>query len=257
MTERQRGLVLLGVVIVGCVALVRANADVPFQLVLLVVVLVRVLLATYRAREGRNALSQILATLRSQDRAGRQAILDRIPSPRLRGYLEEVLRSDGSEQREGDVELFPYPRSLQRRWERWYWVATVGGGAALLWAAIAGETPAFGRIIAIVCGVLAVASAWWSSNRQRTFASVIEITPFRLTERAVDGTSRTLLFNRYLELHNDPGKQRAIVTAGGPDGAIPLDYRRMAFNRLASLVMKYGGFQAEASDPQPSGGDPS
>ena len=81
MTERQRSLVLLAVIVVGCVAIIRANADVPFQLVLLVVVLVRVLLGTYRAREGRNALSQMLATLRSQDRAGRQAILDRIPSP--------------------------------------------------------------------------------------------------------------------------------------------------------------------------------
>ena len=104
------------------------------------------------------------------------------------------------------------------------------------------------RVAAIAFGVLAVASAWWSSRRQRTFASVIEITPFRLTERAADGTSRTLLFNRYLELHNEPRRQRAILTAGGPDGAILLDYRRMAFNRLASLVMQYGGFQPDESE---------
>jgi hypothetical protein len=253
MTERQRGLVLLAVAVIGCVAIIRANDDVPFQFVLVVLVLVRLLLGTYRAREGRNALSQILATLRSQDRAGRQAILERIPSPRLRGYLEEVLRSDGSEEREGDVEHFPYPRSLQRRWARSYWLATIAGGAALLWAAIATELPSLWRLAAIISGVLGVASAWWSSKRQRAFASVIEITPFRLTERAADGTSRTLLFNRYLELHNDPRKQCAILTAGGPDGAILLDYRRMAFNRLASLVMQYGGFQPDESAAQPSG----
>ena len=253
MTERQRGLILLAIAFVGCVAIVRASGDAPFQFVLLIVVLVRVVLAAYRGREGRNALSQILATLRSQDRAGRQAILDRIPSPRLRGYLEEVLRSDGSEEREGDVEQFPYPRSLQRFWVRSYWLATTGGAAALLWAAIAAETSSFWRLAAILGGVLAVAGAWWSSQRQRTFASVIEITPFRVTERAADGRSRTLLFNRYLELHNEPRKQRAILTAGGPDGSILLDYRRMAFNRLASLIMQYGGFRPEESEPRPSG----
>ena len=248
MTERQRGLILLTVVLIGFAAIFRANEDVPFQLALVVVVLVRVLLGTYRAREGRNALSQILATLRSQDRAGRQAILDRIPSQRLRSYLEEVLRNEGSEEREGDVEHFPYPRSLQRRWARAYWLATIAGAAALLWAAIMAKAAAVWRVAAIAFGVLAVASAWWSSRRQRTFASVIEITPFRLTERAADGTSRTLLFNRYLELHNEPRRQRAILTAGGPDGAILLDYRRMAFNRLASLVMQYGGFQPDESE---------
>jgi len=253
MTERQRSLILLAVVIIGCVAIVRANDSVPFQLVLLVVFLARVLLGTYRAREGRNALSQILATLRSQDHAGRQAILERIPSPRLRGYLEEVLRSDGSEAREGDVEQFPYPRSMQRRWVRSYWLATIAGAAALLWAALAAKATAFWRLIAIVSGVSAVASAWWSSKQQRALASVIEITPFRLTERAADGTSRTLLFNRYLELHNEPSKQRAILTAGGPDGAILLDYRRMAFNRLASLVMQYGGFRPDEPEAEPSG----
>jgi len=250
MTERQRGLILLAVAVVGCIAIIRTNHDLPFQLVLMVVVLVRVLLGTYRAREGRNALSQILATLRSQDRAGRQAILDRIPSPRLRSYLEEVLRNEGSEGREGDVEHFPYPRSMQRRWARSYWLATIAGTAALLWAAIAAKAVPLWRLIAIVFGAFAVAIAWWSSKRQRTFASVIEVTPFRLTERAADGTSRTLLFNRYLELHNEPRRQRAILTAGGPDGAILLDYRRMAFNRLAALVMRYGGFQPDESEAQ-------
>lgn len=250
MTERQRSFILLAVLVIGCVALFRFDDDIPFQLALVVVVLVRVVLGTYRAREGRNALSQILATLRSQDRAGRQAILDRIPSPRLRAYLEEVLRNEGSEEREGDVEHFPYPRSMQRRWARAYWLATLAGAAALLWAAIAAKAATLWRVVAITFGALAVMGAWLSSKRQRALASVIEITPFRLTERAADGTSRTLLFNRYLELHNEPRRQRAILTAGGPHGAILLDYRRMAFNRLASLIMQYGGFQPDDSEAQ-------
>lgn len=249
MTERQRGLLLLAVGLVGCYALIRAGGDMPFPAILLGVFIVRIAVASHRAKEGRNALSQILAALRSHDREGREEMLKRIPSPRLRGYLEEVLKSEGSEEREGDVEHFPYPRSLQRRYVRWYWVTIVVGAGVLLWAALSGTTAIVWRGVAIVAGLLAVWSAWWSSKQQRTYASVIEITPFRVTERAADGSTRTLLFNRYLELHNDPKKRRAVLSPGGPDRGIMLDYRRMAFSRLASLVIEYGGFEPEEESP--------
>ena len=243
MTERQRGLLLLGLGLLGCYAVFRAGGDTPFPALLLGVFVARIAIASYRAKEGRSALAQILAALRSQDRAGREAMLQKIPSARLRGYLEEVLRSDGSEEREGDVEQFPYPRSLQRRYVRWYWLTTTAGTIALIWASFSSDAAVVVRVIGIAVGLFAVWLAWWSSKQQRNYASVIEITPFRVTERAIDGSTRTLLFNRYLELHNDPKNKRAVLSPGGPDRGIMLDYRRMAFSRLAALVMEYGGFE--------------
>jgi hypothetical protein len=247
MSERQRGLLLLAMVIVAFVALYRVADDTATSLAIMGFVVARLVRFSWRAREGRTAISQILTTLRTQDRAGREAMLERIPSRRLRGYLKVVLEADGSEEREGDVEQFPYPRSFARRYSRLYWATTVLGAASLLSAAFVMDLDEVNRVVAIGIGVACVSAAWWASRQQRVYASIIEVTPFRLTERAVDGTSRTLLFNRYLELHNDPKKGRAVLTAGGPDRGITLDYRRMAFSRLASLVITYGGFHVEQS----------
>ena len=162
--------------------------------------------------------------------------------------IARVIQNDGAEEQDGDVERFPYPDGLRRFVLRRYW--TLWGLAALLlllsgFSAMWMPLRIGGAVLAGVFGAL----AWRASREERALESVIEVTPFRVSECFPDGMRRTLSLGGSLVLRNEPERQRVMLASVNEDLGIPLDYRRMGFARLYDLVRRYGGF--EQSDALP------
>jgi len=249
MSERSQGLLLLGLFVLAAFVLDKVAGASAWTILLLVVIAFRDAPAAYRSRQDRKALALLIDMLRSQQSIVRESMLGQIQSPQLVGYIREVLAADGSEEREGDVERFPFPGSLRRRVEIGYWLLWLVSAAVLSFAAFT-EMTAASRIVALVIAAAAGATAYYMIQVQRRFATIIEVTPFRVSEIWGDGTKRTVLFNRYLELHHEPRRRRLRLSPGDSQFGIGLDYRRLAFNRLLQLVIEYGGFQVGESSQQ-------
>src|SRR5262249_8497765 len=142
----------------------------------------------------------------------------------------------------------PFPRSLQRAQRIIWWTAWGLGVAVLIVAAL--SNAALGvRVIAAAVGAGCAVMLWWLSRRQSAFATIIEGSPFRISEIAPDGSPRSLRFNRYPELPHEPKQSRFRLSPGRNEFGIVLDYRRMGFDRLVERVIEYGGFRFEPAAP--------
>jgi hypothetical protein len=197
-------------------------------------------------RRGHSALTRILASLRALPSEARSRALEGIQPSVLRDYLAEILAHDGTDDRDAEVERFPFPTSMHRRAAQLYWIAWALTAACL--GAVLVLPPSSGqlRLLLIGIGVVGATAAWFCSRRQRTLQSVIEINRFRISEVMMDGRRRSLFLNRYLELTPEPKKRRALLKPPGTDDGILLHYDRLGFNRLADLVLEYGGFESNA-----------
>ena len=245
MSERARGLLLLLGVLLAAAALYRVVGNSAGPIVIFVVIGVRDAWAAERRRK-RNALTSLLAQLRVQGREAREAMVERIDPPALRAYVRDALERDGSDEREGDVERFPFSRAVRRRVSVLHGAATAAGVGALAWAAIAGTPSVGARLAGVVMGALSLGVAWLVARRQRRLATVLEVSPFRITELSPDdGGRRTLLFNGHLVLENQPRRRRVLLRPGGGTEFIALDYARLGFARLLELVVLHGGFPVE------------
>jgi hypothetical protein len=244
-SERTRGILLLIAVLLLGSALYRVVGNSVGPLLVLLVTSGYNALQAVKRREHRQTLDSLLHHLRALGQEGRQAALDTIEHPKLRAYLEAALARDGSDERVGDVERFPFSRAERRRAAVRYWIGWGVAVASLAWAAL-GTMPRVWRAIVLVPAAVGGFVAWAAARRQRRYSSVLEVTPFRLTEEWPDGLRRTVLFNRYLELENEPARKRVVLRPGGTgtDG-IALDYDRLGFRRLMELVVAYGGFKIE------------
>src|SRR5215467_14620599 len=136
MTERHKALLVLGLFIVAIVVIggLLNAAGVP----LLFVSVAGARWAWYartRTKE-RNSLADLLTVLRAQDAGTREKTLLGIKPTVLREYLRSALAADGSDERAGDVERFPFPRSLQRAQRIIWWTAWGLGVAVLIVAAL-------------------------------------------------------------------------------------------------------------------------
>ena len=245
MSERSRGLLLLAGFLLLAAALYRVVGNSVGPMLAFAVTSAHNALQAAKRREQRQTLDNLLNHLRALGQEARADFLAQITHAKLRAYLEAALARDGSDERAGDVERFPFSRAKRRRAATRYWLGWGGAALSLVWAAV-GEMPRVWRGVLLFPAALGAALAWVAARRQHQLASVLEVTPFRLTEVWPDGLRRTVLFNRYLELENQPKQRRVLLRPGGADGdGIALDYERMGFHRLMDLVVSYGGFKIE------------
>jgi hypothetical protein len=131
--------------------------------------------------------------------------------------------------------------SLRRQATLLYWMMWAIALGLLAASALSSASVLF-RILGVTLAAICALVARWASKREVLLQSVLEITPFRISELLPDGMIRTLSWNNYLELRNEPARSRFVLTAGRTDEGIPLDYRRMGFTRLVDRVRTYGKF---------------
>jgi hypothetical protein len=242
MIDRPRRMMIVVAILTAAALLAYAAGVAPGAIVLFGAMSA---LSAWRHRKEqreRAAFYHIVWELRSADRPTRERLLAELEPPKLRNAIALVIANDGTEEQEGDLERFPYPQGLKRFVSRRYWV--LWGLAALLlllsafssmWMPLRGIS----ALLALLFGFL----AWRASREERALESVIEVTPFRVSECFPDGMRRTLSLRGFLVLRNEPQQQRVLLAGGRDDPEIALDYRRMGFARMCELVWQYGGFE--------------
>jgi hypothetical protein len=198
-------------------------------------------------RQRQSAFWSIVWQLRQASTADRQRMLAEL-EPALQVRVAGILDRDGSNDALGDIEQFPFPHGSRRFATRVYWAAWAIAVGMLLVAAFV-PAPTWLRCLPVVVAAISAYAAWLAARRERSFESIIEVTPFRVSELFPDGRMRTVLFNQYLELHNEPALQRLRVASHSTDEGIPLDFRRMGFERLVDLITLYGQFRRDNSSP--------
>jgi Flp pilus assembly protein TadB len=206
--------------------------------------------STWRTRKVRReaeAFWSIVWEARHASTEERARLIGDLPSGKVRRRVEQILAQDGSQEQVGDVERFPFPASLHRHATRLYWIMWVVAVALFSISALSSAPLAF-RLIGVGVAAVSAFVAWHASQRETGFRSVLEVTPFRISERLANDVVRTLSWNNYLELRNEPKRSRLLLSTGDED-AIALDYRRMGFARLVELVRTYGRFPAPDSFP--------
>jgi hypothetical protein len=210
--------------------------------------------STWRNRKRKkrdSAFWSIVWQLRQAPTGNREEMLAELEPVKLRKRVAAILDQDGSNDAVGDVEQFPFPRGLCRLATRAYWTAW---GIALTMLLVAAFVPAptWLRCLPVIVAASAAYGAWLAARRERSYESVIEITPFRVSELFPDGSARTVLFNRYLELHHEPALKRLRVAPHPEDPGIVLDFRRMGFDRMVNLIVEYGQFRPDDSASLPA-----
>jgi hypothetical protein len=223
----------------------------PSQLALFAVVGAISTWRNRRQREREIAFWSVVWQLRQASAGDRARMLAELEPEHLRTKVEAILSHDGSNEAVGDVEQFPYPLGLRRLANRAYWFMWALAVSMLITAA-AIPAPVWLRCIPLVVAGCGAYAAWSASQRERSFASVIEVTPFRVSELFPDGRVRTVLFSWYLELHHEAQHQRLRLTPKRDEPGIILDCRRMGFDRLVELVVRYGDFRPVPSDSSAS-----
>ncbi len=218
---------------------------------LLAIFVVSAAYSTWRTRKRSNEAQtfwNVVWAVRHAAAEDRARLVEELEPAMLRANVERVLARDGSDERLGDVEQFPFPLGLRRQATLLYWIMWALA-LGLLTASALSEASPFARILAVALATLCALVARWASHREVLLQSVVEITPFRISELLPNGTIRTLSWNNYVELRNEPAMSRWVVSAGLADEGIPLDYRRMGFSRLVDRARTYGRFPTSDSSP--------
>lgn len=195
-----------------------------------------------RRRKDDEAFWSIVWQLRQANTADRARMLADLEPAKLRERIAGILERDGTNEVAGDVEQFPFPRGLQRLATRAYWILWTFALAMILIAAFV-PAPLWIRCLPLMAAACCGYGAWSAARRERSYDSIIEVTPFRVTELFPDGRMRTVLLNSYLELHHEPKLKRLRLTPNSREPGIVLDFRRMGFDRMLDLVIRYGQFR--------------
>lgn len=251
MSERSRQTLLI-VAAVGAVAALTFIANLAPSA--LVVLAASAAFSNWRARRARHkaaAFWTLVWRVRGADAADRAQILADIAPAELRQRIERILARDGAEERDGDIERFPFPLGLRRRIARRYWTCWSVGVVSLIGAAASVSNIPL-TVAAICLAVIAGTGAWRASRQEAVLEPIIEITPSRISELRPDGGQRTLLWNRELELFLNEKAAHGTLRERGSDTEIQLDYRRLGIARLLALVVRYGQFAEVESLPPAS-----
>lgn len=241
MSDLKLRLLGAGLAVLAGAALLRLFGAPPAPIVGLGLMAV---LSAYRVRrrKKRIEIAALLAELRVQEPAERERTLAAIESESLREQLAAELAKEGAARQDGDVERFPFPASFRRRVTIRYWRNWCLAAVALAVAAFLPALTVPWRIGWLAVGLLYLYSLRGLSRLQRALLTVIEISPFRVSEVWPDGSRRTLLFARGLALDDRPRHRDLLIRPRDQTLGISLSYYRLEFNRLAEIVAKYGGF---------------
>src|SRR5262249_17416473 len=123
MTERHKALLVLALFVVAIVVIGGLLNAAGVPLFFVAIARPRAAWSARSRSKKRISLGDLLAALRAQDADTRERTLLGIKPAALRDYLRSALAADGSDERAGDVERFPFPRSLQRGQRVIWWTA--------------------------------------------------------------------------------------------------------------------------------------
>lgn len=217
------------------------------------IVIVAVTLSTWRARRRRTLWATVWR-LRQASIHDRGSMLATLEPPKLREQVRAILAQDGSNQAERDIERFPFPLGLRRLATRAYWTTWVLGLVVMATISTVPDTLPGLRYFLFAILAFCVYAAWRTLQNERSYDTVIEVTPFRVSELFPDGRTRTLSFHGQLVLHHEPKRRRLRIAPNERDSGIVLDFRLMGFDRLVDLIVSYGGFRGqEETENSPSG----
>jgi hypothetical protein len=181
------------------------------------------------------------------DPADAKAKISRMWLSGVRNELSRRLAEQGTVERSDFTERFPFTKGAQRRATTLFWLAI--GAAALALAALAfvAHLPGW---IGLGCWLVTatfVVVARQARQSSLDMQSALEVSHFGLTEVALSGDRRTLLWTEQLFIVDKPRRHRVeLFNAAGK--MIPISYRRLGFVRLLQLVLVNGGFRREKSD---------
>lgn len=203
------------------------------------------------------AVRRMVRALRRLDPAFRHQFIRSINSAIVGEYYDARLRAEGEPDTTGLVERYPFSPSDAREESVRYWTVMVIGASALATPLVWPHMRTWQLSAALVVVVLSVGTLVLIRRRIRHLDTVLEVSPFSLTEVQPDGTRRTITFNQPLAFRLNRWRGRIVLaTAPGPRReAIVLDFDRLGFNRLLACVMIWGGFVRQQPAPQRSPGD--
>ena len=187
----------------------------------------------------------------SMDPVIRDELVGKIWMSRTRRELATRLAAEAAVTTEAGIERFPFPRMDTRQTVQLFW-GLVPVAAVLLGSAAGLLRLGIGlRLTLIAAGMILVAILILLRRRERHLRTVIEISPFNITEVAPNGAGRRITFNAPLELRNRPRLGRIELRLSGTSDFIALDYDRVGFVRALNRVLDYGGFRASLAPEAP------
>ena len=183
--------------------------------------------------------------MRSLDPARQQALISKMWLSIDRKFYRERLAAEGAPERAGAVERFPFGASDLRENVVLFWLAAFSTSGVLVVLFVLHDLPRWSvwLLWAVAVGLMLLLA--WLRRRESHLGTVLEISPFAISEEAEDGTRRTIQWSEPLILWNRPRLGRAQLHVAGRADFIALDYNRLAFERIANLVIEYGDFPRE------------
>jgi hypothetical protein len=230
-----------------------------YEVLTLALALALALVLVAMARRGL-AVRRTVRALRRLDPAFRRRIIRSIDSAIVGRYYDERLAAEGEPEIAGLVERYPFSPSDAREESLRYWIVLSIGAGALLALLVWPRMSVWRLVVAGVVIVLSVVALLLIRRRIAHLQTVLEVSPFSLTEVGPDGARRTIAFNQPLALGVNRWRGRIVlaIAHGARRQAIVLDFDRLGFNRLIGRVMAWGGFarQPTSSDSPPAPTEP-
>jgi len=183
--------------------------------------------------------------MRGLDPARQQALISKMWLSLDRKFYRDRLAAEGAPERTGAVERFPFGASDLRENVLLFWVAAFSNAGVLVALFVLHNLPPWGAWLLWAVAITLMLLIAWLRRRERHLGTVLEISPFAISEVAEDGTRRTIQWSEPLILWNRPRLGRAQLHVAGRADFVALDYSRLAFERIANLVLDYGGFPRE------------
>jgi hypothetical protein len=190
--------------------------------------------------------SQATSILRSLGKADRERVMAEL-DPTLQSRLRPGIEQDGSDSSEAGVERFPFPaRSIAAA--AWLHAVLLAAGVASLSAVSFTTLGHRTRNVLLILGLLAIPSSLLLVRWQRRLRTVLEVSPFQITECSEDGHRIGIPFNQSLLLINQPRWRRMVLRPPESTYGLRLHYARMGYRRLIALVLANGGFKQQANE---------
>jgi hypothetical protein len=183
---------------------------------------------------------RLLHHLQSQPRGVRDAQVQQFLYSPDGTWLQRRLADDDLPPREAPIDRFVFPRSVHRWNSIWFWLAIAATAALLYLATTTTRTVTLVTIGAMLAACLVLAA--WLRRRALFLATVIEVSPFAISEVHPSGARRTLLWRDAGWLLNRSRRGRVEVATPDKRGTIAVHYRRLEFLRALQLLLDYGGF---------------
>ncbi len=183
--------------------------------------------------------------MRSLDPARQRALISKMWLSIDRKFYHKRLAAEGAPERAGAVERFPFGATDLRENAMLFWLTAFSNSAVLVVLFVFRALPRWSAWLlwAVAIGLMLLLA--WLRRRERHLRTVLEISPFAISEEAEDGTRRTIQWSEPLILWNRPRLGRAQLHVAGRADYIAIDYSRLAFERIANLVIDHGGFPRE------------